>query len=163
MFVNKQAVLKLLDDAKISYQRVEHEAVYTIDEMKKLNLPDAECIAKNLFVRDDKKKHFYLISVQEEKQIDLKKLREIIDSRRLSFASEKDLQEIMGLEKGSVTPFGVLNDDNKSVSIFIDERFNNRLIGIHPNENTMTVWLKTENLVELLRDHGSSVTMINLG
>jgi len=163
MFVNKQAILKLLDETKISYQRVEHEAVYTIDEMKKLNLPDAECIAKNLFVRDDKKKHFYLISVQEEKQIDLKKLREIIDSRRLSFASEKDLQEIMGLEKGSVTPFGVLNDDNKSVKVFIDERYNNRTIAIHPNENTMTVWLKTENLVELLRDHGSSVTMINLG
>ncbi len=163
MFVNKQAVLKLLDETKISYQRVEHEAVYTIDEMKKLNLPDAECIAKNLFVRDDKKKHFYLISVQEEKQIDLKKLRETIDSRRLSFASEKDLQEIMGLEKGSVTPFGVLNDDNKSVKVFIDERYNNRTIAIHPNENTMTVWLKTENLVELLRDHGSSVTMINLG
>ena len=40
---------------------------------------------------------------------------------------------------------------------------NNRTIAIHPNENTMTVWLKTENLVELLRDHGSSVTMINLG
>lgn len=163
MFVNKQAILKLLDEAKISYQLVEHEAVYTIDEMKKLNLPHAECIAKNLFVRDDKKKHFYLISVQEEKQIDLKKLREIIDSRRLSFASEKDLQEIMGLEKGSVTPFGVLNDDNKSVKVFIDERYNNRTIAIHPNENTMTVWLKTENLVELLRDHGSSVTMINLG
>lgn len=162
MFVNKQAVLKLLDEAKISYQLVEHEAVYTIDEMKKLNLPRADCIAKNLFVRDDKKKHFYLISVQEEKQIDLKKLREIIGSRRLSFASEKDLQEIMGLEKGSVTPFGVLNDDNKSVKVFIDERFNNRLIGIHPNENTMTVWLKTEDLVELLKSHGSSVAMINL-
>ncbi len=163
MSVDKHAVLKLLDDAKISYQLVEHEAVYTIDEMKKLNLPHAECIAKNLFVRDDKKRHFYLISVQEEKQIDLKKLRETIDSRRLSFASEKDLQEIMGLEKGSVTPFGALNDNNKRVNIFIDKRFNNRLIGIHPNENTMTVWLKTEDLVELLQNHGSSVEMINLG
>lgn len=162
MSVNKQAILKLLDEAKISYQWVEHEAVYTIDEMKKLNLPYADCIAKNLFVRDDKKKHFYLISVQEEKQIDLKKLQEIIGSRRLSFASEKDLQEIMGLEKGSVTPFGVLNDKNKSVKVFIDERYNDRTIAIHPNENTMTVWLKTENLVELLRDHGSSVAMINL-
>ena len=95
-----------------------HPMVRVNGRMKKLNLPDAECIAKNLFVRDDKKKHFYLISVQEEKQIDLKKLRETIDSRRLSFASEKDLQEIMGLEKGSVTPFGVLNDDNKSVKVF---------------------------------------------
>lgn len=162
MAVNKQAVLKLLDDTKISYHSVEHVAVYTIDEMKKINLPDAFCIAKNLFVRDDKKKHFYLISVQEEKPVDLKNLREIIGSWRLSFASENDLQEIMGLEKGSITPFGVLNDKNKSVKVFIDERYNNRTIAIHPNENTMTVWLKTENLVELLRDHGSSVEMINL-
>ncbi|MEO1814475.1 MAG: prolyl-tRNA synthetase associated domain-containing protein [Acetobacterium sp.] len=163
MFVDKQAVLELLDDAKISYQWVEHEAVYTIDEMKKLNLPDADCIAKNLFVRDDKKQHFYLVSVQEEKPIDLKKLREIIGSRRLSFASEKDLQEIIGLEKGSVTPFGVLNDKNKRVKVFIDERYNNRTIAIHPNENTMTLWLKTEALIELLRDHGRSVETIKLG
>ena len=154
MSVDKQAVLKLLDDAKISYQLVEHEAVYTIAEMKRLNLPNADCIAKNLFVRDDKKKHFYLISVREEKPVDLKILREIIDSRRLSFASEKDLQEIMGLEKGSVTPFGVLNDKNKSVNVFIDERYKNHIIAIHPNENTMTVWLRTEDLVELLRITG---------
>jgi Ala-tRNA(Pro) deacylase len=163
MSVNKQAILKLLDETKISYQWVEHQAVYTIDEMKRLNFPNADCIAKNLFVRDDKKKHFYLISVQEEKPVDLKKLREIIGSRRLSFASEKDLQEIMGLEKGSVTPFGVLNDKNKSVNVFIDERYKNHIIAIHPNENTMTVWLRTEDLVELLRDHGSSVEMIDLG
>ncbi|WP_373482797.1 prolyl-tRNA synthetase associated domain-containing protein [Acetobacterium sp.] len=162
MSIEKQGVLDLLDDAKISYRSVEHQAVYTIDEMKKLNLPDADCIAKNLFVRDDKKKHFYLISVQEEKQVDLKNLRETIGSRRLSFASEKDLQEIMGLEKGSVTPFGVFNDKNKRVAVFIDERFNNRIIAIHPNENTMTVWLKTADLVELLRTHGSSVEIINL-
>jgi Ala-tRNA(Pro) deacylase len=69
----------------------------------------------------------------------------------------------MGLEKGSVTPFGVLNDKNKNVKVFIDERFNNRFIAIHPNENTMTVWLKTADLVELLRNHDSPVEIINLG
>lgn len=163
MRVNKQAVLKLLDDSEISYESVEHEAVYTIDEMKQLNLPHADCIAKNLFVRDDKKKNYYLISVCEEKLVDLKNLRETIGARRLSFASEMDLNEIMGLQKGSVTPFGVLNDNDKRVKVFIDERFRNRLMGIHPNENTMTLWLKTEALIDVIRAHSSSVELINLG
>ena len=159
----KQEVLKLLDDSGICYESLAHEAVYTIDEMKKLGLPHANCIAKNLFVRDDKKKHYYLISVCEEKLVSLKKFQEIIGSRRLSFASEKDLNEILGLQKGSVTPFGVLNDKDKRVQVFIDEFFRNRLIGIHPNENTMTVWLKTEALIELIKSHSSSVAVINLG
>lgn len=163
MRINKQALLKLLDDSEISYESVEHEAVYTIDEMKQLNLPHADCIAKNLFVRDDKKKNFYLISVREEKLVDLKNLRETIGSRRLSFASEMDLNEIMGLQKGAVTPFGVLNDNDKRVKVFIDERFRNHLMGIHPNENTMTLWLKTEALIEVIRAHCSSVELINLG
>ena len=163
MSVNKQDVLKLLDDSGIFYESVEHEAVYTNEEMKKLNLPHADCIAKNLFVRDDKKKHFYLISVCEEKLVNLKNLQQTIGSRRLSFASEKDLNEILGLQKGSVTPFGVLNDRDKKVKVFIDELFRDRLIGIHPNENTMTLWLKTENLIELIRTHSSSVEVISLG
>lgn len=163
MYVDKQKVLSLLNDAKISYEAVEHEAVYTIEDMKKLDFPQGEAIAKNLFIRDDKKKHFYLISVREEKPVDLKKLQQTIGSRRLSFASEKDLDEIMGLQKGAVTPFGVLNDPNKRVEVFIDEQFRNHLIGIHPNENTMTVWLKTEDLIELIRSHCSAVEVMNLG
>jgi Ala-tRNA(Pro) deacylase len=163
MRVNKQDVLKLLDDNRISYEAVEHEAVYTIDEMKQLNFSQGDAVAKNLFVRDDKKKHFYLISVREEKPVDLKKLQGTIGSRRLSFASEKDLHEIMGLQKGAVTPFGVLNDLDKRVEVFIDEQFRDHLIGIHPNENTMTVWLKTENLIELIRSHCHSVEVMNLG
>lgn len=163
MFVDKQAVLNLLDEAKIAYQAVEHQAVYTIEEMKQLNLPHADEIAKNLFIRDDKKQHFYLISVQEDKPIDLKSLRQKIGSRRLSFASEKDLQEIMGLPKGAVTPFGLLNDEHKRVEAFIDQRFSNHLIGIHPNDNTMTLWLKTTDLMTLLKNHGCLVELLDLG
>ncbi len=131
--------------------------------MKQLDLPHADEIAKNLFVRDDKKQHYYLISVQEDKPIDLKNLRQKIGSRRLSFASEKDLQEIMGLPKGAVTPFGLLNDENKRVKAFIDQRFSKCLIGIHPNDNTMTLWLETTDLVMLLKNHGSLIEMLDLG
>ena len=69
-------------------QTAEHIPVYTIDEMSALHLPDGEAVAKNLFIRDDKKRTYYIIVVRQEKTANLKALRQTLGSRPLSFASE---------------------------------------------------------------------------
>ena len=66
---SKQEILNLLKTLNIEYEIILHEAVFTINEMLALNLPKAECIAKNLFVRDDKKQNYFLFVVREEKMI----------------------------------------------------------------------------------------------
>ena len=66
---------------------------------------------KNLFLRDDKKRHYYLVVVKKDKAVDLKGLRALLGSRPLSFASEQDLSRCLGLPKGAVTPLGILNDE----------------------------------------------------
>uniref|UniRef100_UPI0020796221 YbaK/EbsC family protein n=1 Tax=Clostridium sp. ZBS2 TaxID=2949976 RepID=UPI0020796221 len=131
-------------------------------EMMELNLPDTDVIAKNLFVRDDKKRNYYLLVIRNEKKVNLKKLKEKICSRPLSFASENDLNSILGLSKGSVTPLGIINDDERKVKVILDNTFNESLIGIHPNENTATIWLNVVDLVRIIKQHGNSVEFIEI-
>lgn len=158
---NKQEILNLLNTLNFEYEIILHEAVFTIDEMLALNLPKAEYVAKNLFVRDDKKRNYFLFVIREEKKVNLKLMRERIGSRSLSFASESDLYQYLGLPKGAVTPFGVINDKAHHVKILIDTDFKNSLIGVHPNENTATVWLKTNDLVNFIKQQGNQAEFID--
>lgn len=82
----------------------------------------------------------------------------------MSFASENDLMRVMNLIPGSVTPLGILNDKEIKVDAFIDEDFieSPGLIGIHPNDNTATVWLKTEDLINVIKEHGNKVNIVQI-
>lgn len=160
--MNKQELYDFLNLKGVSFEKVEHHAVFTVEEADALNLPHPEAGAKNLFLRDDKKKHYYLLTVRDRLSVNLKEFQEKIGSRKLSFASEADLLEIMGLTKGSVTPFGVLNDVNRRVEVYLDNYYDGRLISVHPNENTATVYLNTDDLVKLIREHSNPVEFIDL-
>lgn len=65
--------------------------------------------------------------------------------------------KIMGLVPGSVSPFGLLNDSERRVHFFLDDDFSGNLIGIHPNDNTATVWLQSDDLIKLIAEHGNEV------
>ena len=70
--------------------------------------------------------------------------------------------KVLGLAAGSVTPLGVLNDEERKVTVFLDRDFFDEpeMIGVHPNDNTATVWLKTEDLVRLIEDHGKRIHVV---
>ena len=161
--MNKQEVYQFLKDNNIQYEVTEHPAVYNMEEMDNLHLPYPYS-AKNLFVRDDKKANFYLITVKEEKRVNLKEFRKQNGTRNLSFASENDLIDILRLTPGSVTPFGLLNDKEQKVKFYIDEDLlsGDGMIGIHPNENTATVWLKTEDLIKILKENGNEINIVKI-
>lgn len=159
----RRIVFDALKNMNISYDVIEHAAVYTVDEMDELNIDDKNEIAKNLFVRDDKKKRYFLIVIKNNKKADLKKIKEELNCRRLSFASEQDLDKYMKLSKGSVTPFGVLNDAECKVEVVFDKDillFNR--IGVHPNDNTATVWISPKDLEAVIKNHGNSVKYIEI-
>lgn len=162
MIIKKEDILQLLKNEKIAFQIAEHEAIYTMAESDALKLPDRDIVAKNLFVRDDKKRQYYLLTLQKDKHVDLKEIQTRLKSRRLSFASEADLNNMLGLSKGAVTPFGVLNDAEHRVKVFIDADFRNHMIGVHPNINTATIWLRANELFQIIEQHGNPVNWIQL-
>lgn len=162
MSQKRDLVLQTLAERNIPYQLWEHPAVYTIEEMDALDLPAPEAVVKNLFLRDSKGRRYFLVVLSKEKQADLRALGERLGVK-LSFASPERLAACMGLEKGSVTPFGVLNDQERKVEVLLDQDLRTRpLVAVHPNENTATVALAPEDLLQVLEDHGNPVTWLEL-
>ena len=157
--MNQQQIYDYLQENSIWHEITEHKAVYNMAELAEVPCPYPEADAKNLFVRDDKKQNYYLITVKGEKRVNLKAFRKAQGTRNLRFASAEDLMERLGLIPGAVTPLGVLNDETRSVKVFLDQDFLQEpgLVGVHPNENTATVWLKAEDLIRIIREHGNEV------
>lgn len=162
--MNKEELYALLDLKGIAYEITEHDAVYNMEDLAKVKLLYPEADAKNLFVRDDKKKQYYLITVKGEKRVDLKEFQKTHGTRRLTFASADDLLEILGLLPGSVSPFGLFNDADHRTIFYLDNYFLKEcdLIGAHPNDNTATVWIKTQDLLALLRENGTEIRFADL-
>ena len=162
--MNKQETYDFLTDNGVEYEITEHEAVYNMEELDAVDLPYPGDDAKNLFVRDDKKRNYYLITVKGDKRVDLKEFRKTYGTRPLRFASEESLMSIMKLISDAVTPLGILNDDDRVVEFYIDEDFlaGSGRIGVHPNDNTATVWLQASDLIKLIEDHGNNVNVITV-
>ena len=160
--MNKKEIYKYLTECGIKYEVTEHKAVFNMEELNSVELPYPEWDAKNLFVRDDKKKNYYLITVKGNKRVDLKEFRKQNDLRNLSFASADDLMAYLSLTPGSVTPLGLLNDNEQQVSFYIDKDFSGNIIGVHPNDNTATVWIQTEDLIHLIKKNGNKVNVVKI-
>lgn len=159
----KQHVLRVLDDMGISYELIDHPAVFTIDELDQLRLPHSEAVVKNLFLRDAKGKRHFLVVMDKDKSADLKRLRQEIGCTALSFASEERLSRYLGLTKGEVTPFGALNDTERLVEVFFDRDLAQRpFLGVHPNDNTATVFLSFDDLCSVLAEHGTPVGLVTI-
>ena len=162
--MNKQQIYDYLNQENVWYEITEHEAVYNMAELSNIEIPYPEYDAKNLFVRDDKKRNYYLITVKGDKRVNLKEFRKNNNTRPLSFASADDLMEIMGLILGALTPLGLLNDTGCKVTLFLDNDFigDLGLIAVHPNDNTATVWIKANDLVTLIQQHGNTVNFVRI-
>jgi Ala-tRNA(Pro) deacylase len=157
----QEAVCFLLNELNIEYELIEHQAVFTVEEASNLNMDACGKGTKNLFLRDKKKTNYYIIVFCEEKRADLKKLQSRLASRPLTFASEESLYEILKLQKGAVTPFGVLNNIERDVQVIFDEDlFAFDKIGAHPNVNTATVWLSPYDLKKAIEKNGNETKVL---
>ena len=159
---HKNEVYALLNDKGIPYEAVEHEAVFTMEEMERAGIDAHGCICKNLFLRDAKGRQHYLVTVPDERRVDLKWLSAALSSSKLSFASAERLDTYPKLPQGSVSPLGILNDESRSVIFAADAALASLpAIGVHPNDNTATVFLSFADLRRIIEAHGNSVVLID--
>lgn len=131
-----------------------HPPVYTVEEAQALRgeIPGGHC--KNLFLKDDKG-NIWLIVCLEEANVDLKAAPAKIGSRRLSFGKPDLLREVLGVEPGSVTPFGLINDTEQRVNVVLDATMMaHELLSYHPLENTATTTIRAADLVTFVRSCG---------
>lgn len=161
--INRETLLAFLEEQGIHYKLVEHPAVKTVEEMDRMGLSHDGVIAKNLFLRDAKGKRHFLVILRGNRQVDLKELQQRLEAAKLSFASEDRLKKYLGLERGAVTPFGVLNDDESGVEVYIDKDLEGApAVGFHPNDNTATLFLSLADMVRIVKEHGNTVKFIDV-
>lgn len=159
----KNDIYDLLNAKNIPFTCTEHRRVYSMEELDALEMPADAVICKNLFLRNNNGKQHFLLTIPADTLIDLKQLATSLGSSRLSFASAERLEKYLGLQSGLVSPFGLLNDTSKNV-IFISSKNLplSAIIGIHPNDNTATVWLTFGDLLALLSELQVEVKLVEI-
>ena len=156
---NREKVEKLLKELQIDYT-VEDTPVMTIEQAKQYPLQHREAASKSLLLID-KKTAVFCVTVFEDKRVDLKRLKELLGCSRLSFVNSQQALDLFGYQEG-ISPLGVINDKTNAVTVVIDEYFKDKLIMIHPNSEKATMWLKCQDLVEVINKVGNKVMYLDL-
>ena len=138
-----------LDSLGVKYDRIDHEAAFTMEVCEEIDKVLGGKTCKNLFLCNRQKTAFYLLLIPGDKPFKTKDLSQQIGSSRLSFASEEDMIEILNLTPGSVTILGLMYDKGKKVKLLIDEEvLHDEYFGCHPCINTSSIKMKTSDVFE---------------
>ena len=147
----EQRVYEFLDELGIDYVYLDHEEEYSMGDAEEADEAIGVVGAKNVFLRDKKRRHYFLILVNGTKRIDLKQIGELTGIKKLTFCHEDDLEEVLGLTPGAVTPFGLLNDSDGRVQLIIDESLRNEeLFAMHPCVNTVTIRMSNQDFMNIV-------------
>ena len=158
----KQLVMDTLNKMNIEFEDVEHEAAWTTEEADKAIEGKEGVRSKTLFMAGKKDRRFYLVIMDDNKRLDLKKIGEIVGDR-LHFSSENQLQEKLNLVPGMVSLFGLINNKEHDVEIYIDkELLNESIITFHPNINTSTFFIKMDDMFKFIKELGYEYNLVEL-
>jgi len=159
----QEEIYRLFDRLNIKFEYHEHPPLATIEDAgihwKDYN--SGRC--KNIFFRNHKGDRHYLVILEHLRQLNIKDLEKRLKQGKLTFASDKRLNKYLGLEPGSVSPFGLINDREKHVHLFIDEKLNGfDRLAFHPNINTATLVVAKSDFLKFLEFTGNTFEFIRL-
>jgi Ala-tRNA(Pro) deacylase len=159
----ERSVLEALDALGIAYVRHEHPPVATVEEAEKHWAGLAATHCKNLFLRNYKGNRHYLVIAPVSRGVDLRRLNADLGEDRLSFASPERLKRWLGVEPGSVSPFGLINDAAHHVQVVCDLALSgSAALGFHPNINTATLEIAFADFERYLAWRGNPVRWLEL-
>jgi len=159
----KEKVSSFLEENGIAFQVYEHPPIPTIEDAMKYweNINSAHC--KNLFFRNHKGNRHYLVIFDHRKSLGIHELEKKLMQGKLSFASEKRMDMYLGISPGSVSAFGLINDIDNHVYVFIDKYLmNNEHISFHPNDNRATFVIKMLDFKKYLDLTGNAYEWLEL-
>ena len=154
MIAGEERLLSDLSVLEIAHELFEHQAVFTVDESRsiKADIPGAH--TKNLFLKDTAG-DFWLVTVPAEDPVDLKALPDAIGCKRVSFGKPDDMERLIGIKPGSVTPLAMVNAAPGSIRCVLDQVLADvDTVNVHPLRNTATVGLSGKDILRLIRHWG---------
>ena len=156
-------IYQFLAEHDIAYQRYDHPPVYTCEEAEWLvpDMPAAK--TKNLFLRDRKGRRHFLVVVGYEKSVDLKALCPLLGVSKLGFGSPERLQRYLGVDPGSVSILGLVNDVDGEVEVIVDEDlWGAEAFRCHPLVNTSTLDISRDDIQRFLEITGHRGRVLNV-
>ena len=155
-------VFDYLDNLGIKYDIVNHPAVFTTEEADKYIEGMEGVPSKTMFMAGKKDRNFYLFIMDEKKRLDIKKLSLLIGDR-LHFGKEEDLKNKMGLVPGMFSLFGLLNNKEHDIKVYIDKDIKlEKIITFHPNDNRATIFISVSDMFNILDDLDYRYELIEL-
>lgn len=156
-------IIDELNNLKINYKIIDHPPAITVELADKYIEGVDGVRSKTMFLTNKKKTNYYLIIMDEFKRLDINKFKELVNEKNIKMASSDSLMLKMKLEPGVVSPFGLLFNDEKDIKVFYDKSIiNEEIICFHPNTNTKTFFLKTNDIIKFIKHIGFDVNIIDL-
>ncbi len=149
-----------LDRLGIAHTTVTHPPLFTVEQSRALRGAVPGGHTKNLFLKD-KRDQVFLVAALEDARIDLKTLHHRLGAGRFSFGSADLMRELLGVEPGAVTPFGLINDRQARVNVVLDAAMMEQaILNYHPLVNTMTTAIGRADLVKFLAATGHAPRIV---
>ncbi|PWE55269.1 prolyl-tRNA editing protein [Metarhizobium album] len=151
----RDELFRFLDELGIKHATKDHPPVYTVAESVSLRDEIPGGHTKNLFVKD-KKDQFFLLTVEENAAVDLKTVHTLIGgASKVSFGKPEKLMEYLGVQPGSVTAFGAINDTGHNVTFVLDaDLMEHDIINCHPLSNDATTSIARDDLIRFMEATG---------
>ena len=159
----QKELYELFEKLDIQFEYHEHPPLATIEDARIYWKDYNAGKCKNIFFRNHKGDRHYLVILEHLRQLDIKDLEKRLRQGKLTFASDKRLKKYLGVEPGSVSPFGLINDNEKHVYLFIDEKLNESdRLTFHPNINTASLVISKSDFLRFLGYSGNTYEFIRL-
>jgi Ala-tRNA(Pro) deacylase len=153
----------LLAELNIEFEYREHPPVATIEEATIYwkDYDSGRC--KNIFLRNHKGNRHYLVILEHLRDLNMRDLEQRLSQGKLSFASPERLKKYLGVEPGSVSPFGIINDINHHVHLFIDKKLTYyKRLSFHPNINTASIIISRTDLMKFIEYQSNNYDILEL-
>ena len=158
-----QKVADTLNELGITFQIVEHEPALTTEQADHFIEWIEGVRTKTMFLTNKKKRNFYLVIIDDAKRLDMDVFKEFVEEKQIKMASAATLNDKMMLLPGVVSPFGLLNNEDKDIHVYFDQEIvSEERMSFHPNTNEKTIFINTQDLFTFLKEIGYEPHVIKL-
>ena len=159
----QETVLNYLTQHGIPFSCYNHPEGKTVEEAMRWWRDDGSVHCKNLFLRNHKGDRHYLVILHCTRSLAIRDLEQRLRQGKLSFASPQRMERYLGLRPGSVSPFGLVNDTDHHVHVFLDENLRSvEKLSFHPNDNRASLSIRTEDFIRFMDSTGNTYEWVKL-
>ena len=158
-----QQVKDKLEELEIDFEVVEHPPAFTTEQADSYIEGLEGVRTKSMFLTNKKKTQYYLLIMDDQRPLDMDDFREQVGANRIRMPSAESLAEKMQLPPGTVSPFGLLNNDEKDILVYFDKDIvSEEIMTFHPNTNEKTIFIKTQDLFRFLESISFNYEILTL-